>query len=113
MKFDKVRAKWERERSMRAAEAEQRRLAVKDKGPAVFERFGVRRAVIFGSTAIGASHSRSDIDLLVMPLEQRRYWEFRHALESALGYPLDLYTQADDPLLVNKIVERGDVVYDA
>lgn len=48
-----------------------------------------------------------------MPLAQEEYWNFRRELEEALGYPLDLHTQADDPTLVAKILERDEVVYDA
>lgn len=113
MGFEKLKARWERERADRRAQAKSRRDAIERKGASVFDRYGITKAVLFGSAVQGRSRADSDIDLLVMPLDQERYWEFRHDLEEALGYPLDLYTQADDPRFVRKVLERGEVVYDA
>jgi predicted nucleotidyltransferase len=113
MNFDKLRAKWELERAKRRAEAESRLRALEMKAPEVFRRFEIKRAIVFGSAAARASREASDIDLLVMPLEQSLYWEFRRELRDALGYEVDLYTQADDPSLVSNIVKRGEVIYDA
>jgi predicted nucleotidyltransferase len=113
MGFEKLKARWTNERLLRRREARLRREALLGKAIPVFERYGVARAVVFGSVARGSTHSESDIDLLVMPLEQRNYWDFRRALEEVLDYQIDLYTQADDSVLVKKIQERGDLIYDA
>jgi hypothetical protein len=40
------------------------------------------------------------------------YWALRHALETAPGYPLDLYTETDDAVFVAKLRERGQVIYE-
>jgi len=74
----------------------------------VFRHFGIRQAILFGSLD-GRSTARSDVDLLVMSL----YWEFRHALEQALKLSVDIYTQDDNLYLVAKVLERGEVIYDA
>jgi predicted nucleotidyltransferase len=113
MGFEKLYARWERERADRLTEAARRRDALVRKGFEVFERHRIMKAVLFGSAMRGTSRKSSDIDVLVMPLEQARYWVFRRELEEALGYPVDLYTQADDAVLVGKILERGEVIYDA
>ncbi len=69
--------------------------------------------MLFGSVAEGKSSARSDIDLMVMLLKGEHYWDFKHALEEALGYPVDLHTQDDDPVFVEKILSHGEVVYEA
>ncbi|MEX2540247.1 MAG: nucleotidyltransferase domain-containing protein [Trueperaceae bacterium] len=113
MGFEKLKARWRRERRQRRGQAQARRDALRSKAVPVFERFGIEKAFLFGSVAKGASRTDSDIDLLVTPLEQESYWDFRRALQVALDYELDLYTQADDPVLVNKIKERDELLYDA
>ena len=47
-----------------------------------------------------------------MPLKNRQYWDFRHELEEAVDLPIDLYTDSDDPILVEKIISRGETIYE-
>jgi len=82
-------------------------------GDAGLERYGVQKVVLFGSVAEGRCGPRSDVDLLVQPVSNEHYWGLRRDLEDALGVPLDLYTDRDDPEFVKKIVARGEVVYEA
>jgi len=70
----------------------------------------VGRAYLFGSIAEGRAHAHSDVDLLVMDVPAATYWDLRHDLEQALGRPLDLLTQDDDPVLVGKIIARGELI---
>jgi hypothetical protein len=37
----------------------------------------------------------SDTDILVMPLKNNQYWDFRYELEEAVDLPIDLYTDLD------------------
>ena len=60
----------------------------------------------------GRSGEMSDIDILVMPLNNSLYWEFRHDLEDAIDLPIDLYTDLDDPIFVEKIIARGETIYE-
>jgi len=46
-------------------------------------------------------------------LPPERYWAFRQALEQALKRPVDIYTPDDDPRLVEKVLKRGEVIYEA
>lgn len=82
------------------------------RGTKVFQKYGVRKAIVFGSVASGFSRETSDIDILVMPLENSRYWDFRHELEEAVELPIDLYTDSDDPDFVEKIKSRGEILYE-
>jgi predicted nucleotidyltransferase len=90
-----------------------RKALVCSRAPAVFHRFGIRQAILFGSLQDGRSSARSDVDLLVMPLPPERYWAFRHALEQALERSVDIYTQDDDPRLLERVLKRGELIYEA
>ncbi|MBL7180960.1 MAG: nucleotidyltransferase domain-containing protein [Desulfobacterales bacterium] len=68
--------------------------------------------MIFGSVADNLCNEKSDLDILVIPLSNEKYWDFRHELEEALGLQIDLYTKNDDPVLVKKIFSRGEIVYE-
>ncbi len=109
MTFEKLNISWRLKTLEQQREAEVRRARLAEAGP-VFERFGIRKAALFGSVAGGSSGIGSDIDL---PLAGAEYWDFKRALEEALAYPVDLYTQDNDPIFVNKILTRGQVVYDS
>jgi hypothetical protein len=47
-----------------------------------------------------------------MPLRNSRYWDFRYELEGAVDLPIDLYTDLDDPIIVEKIISRGETLYE-
>ena len=67
---------------------------------------------MFGSVADGVCSEMSDIDILVMPLKNTQYWDFRYELEEAVDLPIDLYTDLDDPIMVEKIISRGETLYE-
>ena len=57
----------------------------------VFDRYGVRRAVLFGSLAKGTAAENSDVDLLVdSRLKGLRFVGLMEAVHSALLLPVDL-----------------------
>lgn len=57
----------------------------------VFERFGVRRAVLFGSYAKGQATQNSDVDLLVdSGLRGLSFFGLLDGVASALRVPVDL-----------------------
>ena len=112
MRYDKLKKKWLLEKLERERISKEMKSAVISKGMPLFKEFGLRKVVLFGSVVDRRSGENSDIDILAIPLSGDRYWSFRHELEEALGYPLDLYTQDDDDRFVKKILERGEVVYE-
>jgi predicted nucleotidyltransferase len=107
----KLRARWARERAERAAASERLRARVQDTVPSIVARYGATAAYLFGSIADGRVHARSDVDLLVLGVGPTAYWALRRDLEQALGRPLDLYTQDDDPIFVGKAIARGERIY--
>lgn len=82
-------------------------------GVPILKRYGIGKAILFGSLQHGQSHDQSDIDLLVFPLASKQYWVFRYELEQALDFPVDVYTQTDDAVFVRKMTERGETIYEA
>ncbi|MEW6487382.1 MAG: nucleotidyltransferase domain-containing protein [Thermodesulfobacteriota bacterium] len=113
MAYEKLRARWAEERRSREARSEALRRRIEACGPLLFRRYHVQKAVLFGSAAEGRSSERSDVDLFVTPLDSETYWELRRELEEALGAPVDLYTEGDDPTFTRKVLTRGIVVYAA
>jgi len=108
----KVDARRRRERAECARRSGVLRCRLAEHGCAVLRAYGVREAWLFGSVAAGTAAPGSDLDLLVMAVISADYWSLRRDLETALGCPLDLYTQDDDPVFVRKIMERGELVYE-
>ena len=82
------------------------------KGKAIFNKYSIRKAIIFGSLVEHRFGRRSDIDLYVEPLPNENYWDFEHELEEALGFPIDLYTDKDDKHFIHKILSRGEVIHE-
>jgi predicted nucleotidyltransferase len=104
--------RWQEEKKEREKRAAAIHSALHKRGVPIFRKYGIKRAVLFGSAAEGRTGKESDVDLLVMPLAAVDYWQCRHELEEALGGPLDLCTQDDDPRFVRKILSRGEVIYE-
>lgn len=58
----------------------------------VFDAYGIRRAVLFGSVAKGTATGNSDLDLLVdSRLRGLRFVGFMEALRRAAGMPVDVF----------------------
>lgn len=111
--FEKLVGRWRAEEEEGRARAQElRRRALEDARP-VFVRYGVERAVLFGSVAQGRCRKSSDIDLLVMPLAAADYWACWRELEDAVGAPVDLHTDAEDPVFVQQVLLRGETIYAA
>lgn len=112
MSFVKLKKRWALEREARRCQAKILKRSLLERGRPVFEKFGIRKVLLFGSVADDWCSEMSDLDVLVLPLSSRNYWDFRHELEEAVGIPVDLYTEDDDPVFMKKILSRGEVVYE-
>jgi predicted nucleotidyltransferase len=109
--FTKLQERWRNERESRAHRSGEMWRRLIERGIPVLRAHGVRQAWLFGSVAAGTAEPGSDIDLLVSSVDAEDYWVLRRELEAAIGCPLDLYTQNDDPVLVRKVIERGELIY--
>lgn len=112
MTFEKLKERRTAERKIRKIRSDRVKSLLLERGRDVFKKFGIRKVIVFGSVADGVCGEKSDIDILVMPLSNKRYWNFRHELEEAVDLPIDLHTDSDDPILVEKIISRGEKIYE-
>lgn len=109
--FSKLKARWEREREERHAASERLSAQVRHVATPILQSYGATRAYLFGSIAQCRAGPESDVDLLVLGVSPTAYWDLRRDLEQALGRPLDLFTQDDDPVFVAKVMARSPVIY--
>ena len=112
MAFEKFKKRRAAELERRKIRSDRVKLLLLERGLSVFSKFGVCKVMVFGSVADGVCSEMSDIDILVMPLKNNQYWDFRYELEEAVGLPIDLYTDLDDPIMVEKIISRGETLYE-
>jgi predicted nucleotidyltransferase len=112
MAFEKFNKRRANSREKRKFRSEKLRSLLLERGISLFIKFDIRKVIVFGSVADGVCSERSDLDILVLPLKNNRYWEFRYELEEAVNLPIDLYTDLDDPILVEKIISRGETIYE-
>ena len=109
--ISRLRARRIRERAERAATARRLNALVREIVPPIVARRGAESAYLFGSIADGNARGDSDVDLVVMGVAPADYWALRRELEKALGRPVDLHTQDDEPAFVTKAIARGQRIY--
>ena len=112
MAFEKLKEKRAVERESRKIRSERLKSLLLERGVCVFKKFDIRKVIVFGSVAEGVCTEMSDLDILVIPLKNKQYWDFRYELEQAVDFPIDLYTDSDDPSLIKKIISRGETLYE-
>ena len=110
--YEKLYQRWQTEVAESAGLAKKMKSALMNNAKPVFQKYNIQKVILFGSVQKGSVNSGSDIDLLAIHLSGNDYWKCRHDLEEIAGYPVDLYTQSDDPVFVKKIMERGEVIYE-
>lgn len=83
----------------------------------VFDQYGIRRAVLFGSYGKGVATERSDVDLLVdSGLRGLRFVGFLNDVQRAVGKDVDMFDVAHieaGSSLDREIRETGVTVYEA
>lgn len=78
----------------------------------VFERFGVKKAVLFGSYAKGLATPRSDVDLLVdSGLRGLAFFGLLDGVASVLDVPVDLIdvSQVDKGSAIEREIRQSGV----
>lgn len=82
----------------------------------IMERYGIKKAGLFGSWARGESHPKSDIDILVEIVKDISLFgfiELKLELEEVLGTHVDLVEyNTIKPLLRNRILKEEVVLYE-
>ena len=111
--FSRLKARWAAERAAERAESERLCALVRAVCIPLLKARGVTAVYLFGSVAEHRARPDSDVDLLALGVPADHYWALRRDLEQALGRPLDLMTQDDDPCFIAKIIARGQCIYDA
>ena len=112
MPFTKLQEKWRQNREDARKNAAAVKHLLLQKGTPIFLKYGIEKAVIFGSIVDGRHTSMSDIDLFVQYLANERFFDFKRELEDALNIPVDLHTDKDDSSFIKKIMSRGEVIYE-
>ena len=112
MNFEKLKEKWKHERAGGKSRAGELKRLLLERGRPVFEKFGIKKVILFGSVQNGSCGKGADIDIYAHPLPVGRYWDFLHEMERAVESPVDLYTEKDDRVFVDKIITRGEIIYE-
>ena len=112
MNLNNLKKRWACEHKERKERACSLRRILAEQGVLVFKKYGIRKVILFGSFIDERCLESSDVDILVVPLDNNKYWEFLHELEETVNFSIDLYTDKDDSVFVQKIMERGEVVYE-
>ena len=82
----------------------------------VLRKFGVARAWVYGSFALGCANAHSDVDLIVeMPpgvVLGRSFFDLRRELEEAFGRKVDLHLPPNDSARAEyvRVLERTKVL---
>ena len=82
----------------------------------VFRKFGVARAWVYGSFALGSANAYSDVDLIVeMPpgvVLGRSFFDLRRELKEAFGRKVDLHLPPNDAARAEcvRVLERTKVL---
>lgn len=83
---------------------------IKQKALPLLQRYGVKRAGVFGSVVRGETHRSSDIDLLVEldpSISLLGFARINRELEEALGHKVDLVEyDAIRPLLRERVLQE-------
>jgi predicted nucleotidyltransferase len=111
--FEKLKQSWQKNKDLRISRADKIKTQLKHDCVTVYQSYGVKKVILFGSLLNSKFSEHSDVDIYVQPLENKNYWDFQHSLEDILNLNIDLHTNTDDPTFIKKIIDRGEVIYEA
>ena len=72
----------------------------------------ITRVIIFGSFLSDNFNFNSDIDIYIENIPVEEYYNIRRKLEECIKLDVDLYTQTDNNNFIEKIKNRGEVLYE-
>ena len=90
---------------------------IKTKVSQIGEKYGIKRAYLFGSYAKNKATSHSDVDIIIDKGDIHTFKDFFHLhkdLEKSLGTDVDLLTETSlKPSFFNKIKDDRILIYGA
>ncbi len=110
--FKNLHKKWKQAEKARCADSQKLKRRLITEGQEVFKKFNIRQVVLFGSVLENRATQGSDIDIFVDPLANVDFFTFQCLLEERLNVTIDLHTVNEDKVLVEKIIQRGEVIYE-
>jgi len=102
MNYQKLKDRWNKSKIYQQNYSYEIKSLILSKGQPVFIKYNIQRVFLFGSIIEGRMKKGSDIDMLVIPLSKKDYWDFQFELEQVTNCSIDLYTQNDDSNFVKK-----------
>jgi len=91
---------------------------IREKLTPIFEKNGIKKAVLFGSYALGIATANSDVDLLIDDdglIIGFQFFGLRHELEEAINKNIDLLIERDiipSSEIEMEIKEKGMIIYE-
>ncbi len=104
--------RWEQQGKERVLRSLRTQELIALKAIPVFEKYRIKKVVLFGSVLENRMYEGSDIDLLVDYVPPEQFWAFHNNLEEVLNMPVDIYTMNDNRQFTSKILRRGRVIYE-
>ena len=110
--FTSLKQKWNKEKQDRHLRSEDIKRRLLEDGQDIFRKFKINKVILFGSAVENRMSTRSDVDILVDPLSAKDFFRFHGQLEERLNLTVDLHTMNEDKKFIEKIIKRGEVVYE-
>lgn len=91
----------------------------------VFRRYGIKKAILFGSFALGRQTIKSDVDLVLIQDTDKRYFDrfegiLRDLYEAIRGRDIEVFIYTPEELdrishrkFIQKILRDGQVIYES
>lgn len=110
--FNSLKQKWKKEKHDRHFRSKEARKILIEEGQDIFKEFKIKKVILFGSVLQNRMSAMSDVDILVDPLSAEQFFRFQCQLEERLNLTVDLHTMNEDRKFIEKIIKRGEVVYE-
>ena len=110
--FNALRNKWKQMEQDRHIYSKEVKRRVIEEGKDIFIKYQIKKVVLFGSVLENRMGAMSDVDILVDPLSAEDFFSFQCSLEEKLNLPVDLHTMNEDKKFIEKILDRGEVIYE-
>lgn len=72
----------------------------------------IKKIIIFGSYLNDRFNKNSDLDLYIEKITGEDFYNIKRILEDKLEIDVDIYTQTDSQEFIDKIKERGEILYE-